>query len=205
MSLYTALPITLKIDGTEYPIETDFRFWVNVYQIITSAKSNEQKAAELESILNSLGLPLSSSSVDALAEFFVCGSKGGKGEASQPIFDFEKDSEYIFSAFLTAYNIDLTVDKLHWFKFMALFKSLPDDCQMCKIMHYRAVKINDVPKSQQKFYREMKARYSLNRSETPMTLEERNEMMKQRLAQRFEEAKKKAGDKNGGWKRKNQH
>lgn len=49
--------------------------------------------------------------------------KIARKESIKEIYSFEYDSEYIFSAFLDQYNIDLnSIDYLHWWKFKALFK-----------------------------------------------------------------------------------
>ena len=60
-------------------------------------------------------------------------------------YDFDKDAALIYSAFRTAYNIDLaTVDFLHWWEFRALLFSLPDTTPMGKIIYYRTVDISEI-------------------------------------------------------------
>lgn len=59
------------------------------------------------------------------------------------IYSYEYDDEYIFSAFWQEYRIDLTRDRVHWWKFKALLKSLKDDVQFEKIKSYRAYKGED--------------------------------------------------------------
>lgn len=54
------------------------------------------------------------------------------------IFSYEYDDEYIYGAFYEQYGIDLAYDKLHWWKFKALLKSLKDDTEFVKIKGYRA-------------------------------------------------------------------
>lgn len=44
----------------------------------------------------------------------------------------------IFMGLFTNYGIDLTYDKVHWWKFKALLKSLKDDTEFVKIKGYRA-------------------------------------------------------------------
>ncbi len=193
MNLYTKPPEVLEIGGEVYKIDPDFRVWVRVYCDIVSNRNNEQKAIALGRLLQGMQLPLTEESVLAAIRFFACGNSGSGsgGDNKPPCFDFEKDSEYIYSAFLNTYSIDLTTAKLHWWEFMALFRSLPEECQMCKIMHYRAVKLSDVPKSQKKFYEEMKTRYSLTNTtdKKPKTAQEHEEEMKQRAQKLYEQAK----------------
>ena len=44
----------------------------------------------------------------------------------------------IFTELFTNYGIDLAYDKVHWWKFKALLKSLKDDTEFVKIKGYRA-------------------------------------------------------------------
>ncbi len=193
MNLYKKPPQSLLIDGEEYAIDTDFRVWVNIFCALSGGKTQEEKAQALGELLVSQRLPLTEESVNAVIDFFSCGSMGQSGKESndKPCFDFVKDSEYIYSAFLDVYGIDLTTKPLHWWEFMALFRSLPDDCQMCKIIHYRAVKIDDVPKSQKAFYREMKLRYALDVCKKPKTAAEHEEEMKRKVDELYKQAKSK--------------
>lgn len=66
--------------------------------------------------------------------------KNGNVEIKEKqIYSYEHDAPYIYGAFLSQYGIDLNdIEYLHWWKFNALFKSLPDTCKICEIMGYRA-------------------------------------------------------------------
>lgn len=163
MSLYQAPPESIAVDGTEYPIETDFRAWVNFQGILLGRGTDAEKAEKITDFMDRLGLLQNKASLDAMIRFYAGASAENAtgGANDKQAFDFEKDSEYIFSAFLDSYGIDLSTARLHWWRFKALFKSLPQDCQLCKIMHYRTVELHKVPKDQRPFYREMKKRYAL--------------------------------------------
>lgn len=189
---FTAPPESLLIDGAEYKIDTDFRRWVEFYRIA-------KKGGDLEEFFNSMGLPFSESAAKAVCDFFSGPLEYGSGGSSNgpKTFDFDVDAEAIYSAFYGAFRIDLTNERIHWWKFMALFRSLPQDCEMCRIMHYRAVKLKDVPKDQRKFYSEMKARYSLV-EKSGMTLEERNEDMKRRVDEAYRKAQIRMSEVRGG-------
>ena len=163
MSLYRQPPESVRVEGLEYPVDTDFRGWIGFQSIFTSQEGNEEKSARVYAMMERLGLPASETSLEAMVQFFEGASsehRSGEGNKN-PAFDFELDSAYIFSAFMGAYEIDLTTARLHWWKFKALFQALPDDCELCKIMRYRTVDLKDVPKGQKQFYRQMKARYAL--------------------------------------------
>lgn len=187
MSLYTNPPNTITVDGVEYPVNTDFRAWVRFQGILLADETNDDKAAKICDLMVEIGLPQTKESLDAMLQFYAGASTenntgGGKNVRA---YDFEKDSEYIFSAFLDSYGIDLTTAELHWWRFKALFKSLPEDCQMCKIMMYRTIDLKKVPKDQRKFYRDMKARYALKSGNHTgyRTEQEMKEYVKQRFAE----------------------
>lgn len=79
------------------------------------------------------------------------------------IYSYEFDAEYIYSAFMEQYKIDLnSIKYLHWWKFKALFLSLNEEVLFSKIMKYRAMNINTIKdKDMKKFYKKMKKIYGL--------------------------------------------
>lgn len=111
------------------------------------------------------------SAVDGLLWFYSCGKqwrekKAGEVEGAseiQRIYSFEYDDDYIYSAFLTQYQIDLQdIEYLHWWKFKALMRTLSSDLEFSKIMEYRSIDINsNMTKEQRDFYRRKKELYAL--------------------------------------------
>lgn len=101
--------------------------------------------------------------------FYKCGdkleNKTGKGNenSKQQIYSYEFDAEYIYSAFMQQYKIDLnSIEHLHWWKFKALFVNLNEDVLFSKIMQYRATDINKIKdKEMKKYYKKMKKLYAL--------------------------------------------
>ena len=79
------------------------------------------------------------------------------------IYSYEFDAEYIYSAFLEQYNIDLnSIKYLHWWKFRALFGSLNENTQFSKIMGYRSMNTSKIKdKDMKKHYEKMKKLYAL--------------------------------------------
>lgn len=189
MSLYITPPSSIEVDGVEYPVDTDFRAWVRFQGILLSEDKDEAKAENICELMDGMSLPITKTALDAMLLFYAGASTENQTKSGGNVqaYDFEKDSEYIFSAFLDSYGIDLTTERLHWWRFKALFKSLPEDCQMCKIMMYRTIDLKKVPKEQRKFYREMKARYSLKSGNNTGYRTEQE--MKEYVKKRFAEAK----------------
>ena len=92
--------------------------------------------------------------------------KSGKKVAKsskKKIYSYEHDANYIYSAFLSQYGIDLNeIDYLHWWKFKSLFEGLNDENKICEIMGYRAVDLNKIKvKEQRKKYKQFKIAYAL--------------------------------------------
>ena len=91
------------------------------------------------------------------------GNKKNNNNKQVQIYSYEFDAEYIYSAFLKEYNIDLTeIEYLHWWKFRALFEGLSKETKIVEIMGYRATDLGTIKdKKEKKFYREMKELYRL--------------------------------------------
>lgn len=56
-------------------------------------------------------------------------------------FDFNIDSDLVYSAFLQVYNIDLENIEMHWWKFLSLFNGLPDNTKLSWVIQKRLEKI----------------------------------------------------------------
>lgn len=86
-----------------------------------------------------------------------------KTNNKKQIYSYEFDAEYIYSAFMEQYKIDLnSIKYLHWWKFKALFNSLNENIHFSKIMEYRAMNLNKIKdKDMKKYYKKMKKLYAL--------------------------------------------
>lgn len=126
--------------------------------------------------------------------------RGGKAEKKEekkerykrrsnrgPAFSFSQDAPYIYAAFKEQYGIDLlSQEKLHWWKFLALFESLGEETKMAKIMYYRTVSTSGMSKDRRAFINEMKKAYKLDGGKK-LTLEERNQQWKEYVKKRNQE------------------
>ena len=107
--------------------------------------------------------------INKMLWFYSCGKENTlkadskTGSSSEKIYDFDYDDEYIYSAFLDQYGIDLNeIEYLHWWKFKAMFKALKEDNEIVKIMGYRSIDLSKVEdKKQKEFYKKMKKIYEI--------------------------------------------
>lgn len=184
MSLYQSPPDTVTVGGRKYPVETDFRVWTEFQSILTGSGPEGERAERLAGFMTRMGLPPSQEALEAMLAFYTAESRerAVASQKARPMaFDFQQDSEYIYAAFMGAYGIDLTTAALHWWRFKALFKALPEDCELCRIMRYRTVDLKDVPKDQRRFYQEQRARYSLGKKAEHQTERDMREYVKRRF------------------------
>lgn len=89
------------------------------------------------------------------------GSGSGSGEVA---YDFAYDSGYIAAAFQQAYRIDLTVERVHWWRFRALFAALPEETLMRKIMTLRQTDTSEMEPRERQQYEDRKEAFALPRA-----------------------------------------
>lgn len=114
--------------------------------------------------------------------FYQCGKEKKTGRKNKKtsskknnyIYSYEYDADYIYSAFMQQYNIDLTeIEYLHWWKFRALFEGLNKDTKIVEIMGYRAMDLSKIKdKKEKKFYKNMKELYALPDMRTTLQKEQ---------------------------------
>lgn len=160
--MFKKLPYFVFLGGKKYKINVDFRKMISYEKVLEDKaidKSQKiKKGLQLlypffcieENYMWLLNHPeIYKEACEKMVWFYTCGNrvnyhKSKKGSFSQKnrIYDYEYDDEYIFSAFYEK-GIDLTRDRVHWWKFRAIFKSLTENCMFEKIMKYRAYSGDD--------------------------------------------------------------
>lgn len=168
--LIDLLPTIIVIEGIEYKINSDFRT-----SMLFEMLMQDEDITNEEKIIQALELyyPVIPSNLDEAINkilwFYRCGkdieeSRGnGKGKSITQIYNFNFDDDYIYSAFLDQYGVDLQdIEYLHWWKFKAMFKSLKEDNEIVKIMKYRSVDLSEIKdKEEQKHYTKMQELYKI--------------------------------------------
>lgn len=191
---FSAMPDSILCDGESCKINTDFRVWLKIGKLCRELKKPSVLAACLKAAYPVL--PSSpAAAIRGMLWFLSCGSadtadsrsreNGGKDDGSMPqkaVYDAEEDSEYIWSAFMRQYGIDLSCAALHWWKFRALLGGLDRDCLFSEIVACRSMNTAEIAdKELRRHYERLKKLYALPDRRTD---EEREE----ELARCFENA-----------------
>ena len=186
MSLLTdALPETVQIEGKIYPIETDFRRWIEFSQLVfTNGADAVVFTKMLALIFKAKCPPIKIETLTVMLGFFnpftVDTATQGNGKKERgKIYDFDYDAKLIYASFLQQYGINLTRVSLHWWEFKALFDGLSEDTPFGKVLKFRCADISEIKdKNMQKYYRKMKNIYALpdNRTEKQKELDLANDL-----------------------------
>lgn len=162
------MPEYVEYKGIQYGIKTDFRVWINLEKIFYSDMPWIQKVVEIFALCYKDSLPPNAETAIRLLVDFYCGgncaiarNKGQKSSGLR-VYDFEQDAELFYAAFMQQYGIDLTKEKLHWWKFLALFRSLAQDTKLFSVMKWRAMDLSEITDKRQKdYYKKLKRIYRL--------------------------------------------
>lgn len=108
--------------------------------------------------------------VEDILWFYRCGKELANSNnnvstenKSKQVYSYEFDDNYIYSAFLQQYNVDLQdIEYLHWWKFRAMFDGLSKDTKIVEIMGYRAIDLRTIKdKEEKKRIKKLKELYKL--------------------------------------------
>lgn len=177
--LIDLLPKEVNIEGEDYKINSDFRT-----SILFELLMQDNSISEEDKIIQALELyyPILPKNLNEAVEkilwFYRCGKdevinkNKGTGKSTN-VYSYLHDDDYIYSAFLDQYGVDLQdIEYLHWWKFKAMFKSLKEDNEIVKIMGYRAMDVNKIKDKEQKaHYTKMQELYKI-----PIAKDERNKL-----------------------------
>lgn len=155
-------------------IRTDFRESIKFELLMQDNKIDEK--SKVEQALRLYYYDLSKitdikKAIDEIVWFYACGkskkvdnkTENNNNKEKKQIYSYEFDAEYIYSAFLQQYKIDLnSIRYMHWWKFKALMENLNEDTQFVKIMGYRAIDISKIKDKEEKArYKKLKKTYAL--------------------------------------------
>lgn len=154
-------------------LRTDFRESIKFELLMQDTKLDEQTKVTQALKLYYYDVSKIQNLKEAVEEilwFYSCGRKQQKVDENKSeeknnkrIYSYEFDDEYIYSAFMEQYKIDLnSIKYLHWWKFKALLNSLNENTQFVKIMGYRSMDLSKIKDKDMKAnYKKLKKEYAL--------------------------------------------
>lgn len=190
-ALTGAFPESLKISGKEYLINSGFRTVLECNRILEETPDLPE-----DNLLRILKLFYREGPRDVWTEefvnqmfwFFSCGREKETKRFPRKIagvngkkpFDFVKDADLIYAAFMQQYGIDLNTQDMHWWKFMTLLENISADTRLAKVIEYRTIDVSNknLTKEEVKFYKAMQTYYGL---EGPKQVSERVRMIEDAL------------------------
>lgn len=138
------LPQCIRIGGRDFFVNADFRVWM---RFCNDFEKWDQKTELEVSYLFTEEVPLiwDESDIMAVLKFAYPPAvvPSGTSDNEERILDYEIDGEYIYSAFLGQYGIDLLKEDMHWHRFVALLHGLNSSTRIREIMEYRSYEGND--------------------------------------------------------------
>ncbi len=149
MKLYGKYPTSVEVDGIRYPVETDFRKWIEFHDIILQHGDDERRIRKILGLFKN-GYPDDiAEAVNALCNFYAAGqlkdSDTKESKKTVPNYDFEFDQDYFISGFRENYGISLlSIDYLHWWEFLALFRGMNADTELKQRMQLRSMDIGQI-------------------------------------------------------------
>ncbi len=167
--LIDLLPKEVNIEGEDYKINSDFRTSI-LFELLMQDNSITEEGKIIQALeLYYPILPTDlNKAIEGILWFYRCekdevdNKNKGTGKSTN-VYSYDYDDDYIYSAFLDQYGVDLQdVEYLHWWKFKAMFKSLKEDNEIVKIMGYRAMDVNKIKDKEQKaHYKKMQELYKI--------------------------------------------
>lgn len=146
---FAALPDAVDVDGTMMPIDTDFRTYIRMGELMRcpGAEAEERAVVALEMAFGCVP-PNAAAALEGLLWFYRGGAREGIGRGGrhgERLCDFRQDEALICGAFLERYGIDLyQTEHMHWWKFRALFSALGQGCELARVMAIRAARPGDM-------------------------------------------------------------
>lgn len=142
--IVSGYPTTLDIDGEQVPIETGFRYWLQVLRCLEDTDLTEGE--RYTSVLSILGLrERGRAAFDACMDFLTADYKttATRRRKQERSFSWDWDAELIVASFQMQYDIDITSPdtNMHWWRFMALFRGLGEDTPIMRTIHTRTMDI----------------------------------------------------------------
>jgi len=168
--MYNPLLDDLPLDFEGLKLKTDFRQVLKFFRLQDDTELEQIEKYELTAMCFFDTPYLTQKMVDFIG-WYIRGGEDTQEDtsSSEIVFDWNIDSYLIFAAFQQVYNIDLTEYHMHWWKFLALYKGLPNDTRLADVIKTRAMPIPKTDKYNQSYVKnliDLKKYYAINKQKT---------------------------------------
>lgn len=151
--MYNKLPRYVYLKDEKFFINTDFRIFIDFEEEMQGRNKTDAMIKVLRrfypAFFNILKKNLFKEAVKKFIWFYKCGKtneaiNNKSNNKGAQVFSYSYDDLYIWSAFNMYFKnengtpVDLTKDYIHWWKFRAMWLSIPSSNQFVKIKSYRA-------------------------------------------------------------------
>lgn len=190
---FREFPESVTVGGIEYQINSDFRVGIAIETEVLSGEKPDVPG--LLSLFYCGSIPENlDEAVDRMVEFYACDSgneqKNGNTKGGRQ-YDFDMDADVLLASFLSAYGVDLTTEKMHWWTFRRLMMNLPADSPFMQRVRYRVADTKKMTGEERKHYKKMQRLYAIKKNKTGgMTVEERDAALLEKV-RRLQEAQAK--------------
>ena len=152
--------------GETYKLNTDYTVAKSCFEIINDAGiSDEERAlAVIYKLFGFVPHENGQEFLDKAVLFLKCGREAeDNAENIQPDFDVNFDEGLIQASFQSCYGIDIDSEKMHWWKFMALFEGIDRSSELHRVMEIRQTDVGSIenPREKQRILR-LQERYRID-------------------------------------------
>lgn len=178
--LFNAMPTAVSVNGIEFELNTDFRVWLQVGELLEEMNTAEDKNAVFFDICEitvkeypEKGYVLGDELLEGLCQFYKgfpgVEDKSKKKKTTKKDFDFKYDAGFIYCSFASFYKIRLqTIKYMHWWEFLTLFEGLmmSDQTSVNFVVGTRQQEIKSkMPKEEKERIQKLKKQFALPKSE----------------------------------------
>ena len=181
-------PEYVKIGDKKYKINTDFRVALECNKIAEDKNigDTERALAIIYKLFGDKGLNDFENQSELLRlgiKYLSIGKEVEKND-EEPDMDFEQDMDYIEASFMSDYGIDLSKEKMHWWKFYNLINGLSNSemgncCVLNRVRNLRRFDASTIKdsKERQKIIKAQRS-VALKKKEPQLTKEQEESVMK---------------------------
>ena len=170
------LPTSLSVDGKDYPINSDYRIALLIFEAYNDPELTQQEKSRVCIECLYKEIPRNFSEALKQAVWFLDGGNMPKPEkAPKKLMDWEQDESIIFPDINKVAGYETrSVDYLHWWTFLGFFNEIGEGL-FAQVMHIRSKKAKGkkLEKWEKEFYREHREMIDLKNK---LTAEEQAEV-----------------------------